>query len=54
MSDKVDDVEQEEPTEEEVVNYAVWLGLDPKNDADLMWIANEGIRAPLPDSWKPM
>jgi centrosomal protein CEP164 len=49
-----DEVEQEEPTEEEIINYAKWLGLDPDADQDLLWIANEGIRAPLPSAWKPM
>lgn len=46
-------VEQEEPTEEEVQRYAEWLGLDLEKDQDLMWIAHEGLRAALPDGWKP-
>ena len=42
-----------EPTDEEVKNYAEWLGLDPKEDTDLMYLAKEGLKAPLKDGWKP-
>mmetsp|Transcript_21172 Transcript_21172/g.49270 ORF Transcript_21172/g.49270 Transcript_21172/m.49270 type:complete len:149 (-) Transcript_21172:180-626(-) len=42
-----------EPTDEEVKNYAEWLGLDPKEDAELMYLAKEGLKAPLKDGWKP-
>lgn len=31
--------------------YARYLGLDPVADAELMWIAKEGLSAPLPDAW---
>ncbi|XP_039272922.2 uncharacterized protein LOC120347130 [Styela clava] len=41
------------PTEDEVNEYAKVIGLDPENDKDLMWIAKEGINAPLPPNWKP-
>ena len=27
------------PTEEEVIEYAKWLGMDPVQDRDLYWIA---------------
>ncbi|GMH42960.1 hypothetical protein BSKO_10882 [Bryopsis sp. KO-2023] len=37
-----------EPTDEEIQEYAQWLGLD-----DLLWIAREGLKAPLPQDWKP-
>ncbi|KAL0252205.1 hypothetical protein GEMRC1_001417 [Eukaryota sp. GEM-RC1] len=40
-----------EPTESEVMEYAEYLGMDPVDDADLLWIAKEGINAPLPDGW---
>jgi len=42
-----------EPTENEVVEYAKWLGMDMEEDKDLVWIAREGLKAPLPDNWKP-
>mmetsp|Transcript_86386 Transcript_86386/g.279732 ORF Transcript_86386/g.279732 Transcript_86386/m.279732 type:complete len:190 (-) Transcript_86386:228-797(-) len=45
--------EEFEPTEEEVRNYAEWLGMDAEADADLMYLAREGLKAPLTDGWKP-
>ncbi|KAI6646208.1 hypothetical protein LOD99_9415 [Oopsacas minuta] len=42
-----------EPTEQEVAEYAAVIGIDPRGDGDLMWIAREGIRAALPPEWKP-
>jgi hypothetical protein len=27
--------------------------MDPVQDKDLFWIAKEGLKAPLPDPWKP-
>ena len=42
-----------EPTADEVVEYAKWLGMDLDNDKDLLWIAREGLKAPLPEHWKP-
>jgi centrosomal protein CEP164 len=40
------------PTEDEVIEYAKWLGMDLKKDKDLYWIAREGLKAPLPADWK--
>lgn len=37
-----------EPTQEEVVEYAKWLGMDLEADKDILWIAKEGLKAPLP------
>ena len=42
-----------EPTEDEVIEYAKWLGMDLDADKDLWWIAREGLKAPLPENWKP-
>ena len=42
-----------EPSEKEVIEYAKWLGMDLEEDRDLMWIAREGLKAPLPERWKP-
>lgn len=33
--------------------YAKWLGMELKDDLDLFWIAKEGLKAPLPENWKP-
>ena len=40
-------------TQDEVVEYAKWLGMDMVEDKDLMWIAREGLKAPLPENWNP-
>eukprot|EP00759_Apiculatamorpha_spiralis_P027092 PhF_6_TR30112/c0_g2_i6/m.43966 len=40
-------------TKEEVKEYAIWLGIDYENEKDLLWIAEEGLNAPLPQDWKP-
>ena len=37
----------------EIVDYAKWLGLDLEAEKDLLWIAREGLKAPLPEHWKP-
>ena len=41
------------PSQQEVDEYAKWLGMDTVEDAHLMWIAQEGLKAPLPSDWKP-
>ncbi|KAG5187952.1 hypothetical protein JKP88DRAFT_161515, partial [Tribonema minus] len=41
------------PTEEEVMEYAKWLGMDLDKDRGMFWIAKEGLKAPLPEHWKP-
>ena len=45
--------ESYEPTEAEVKEYAEWLGMDVETEKDLFWIAREGLKAPLPENWKP-
>ena len=42
-----------EPTQDEILEYAKWLGMDPDRDQELFWIAREGLKAPLPENWKP-
>ena len=38
----------------EIIEYAQVIGIDVENEReDLMWIAREGISAPLPNDWKP-
>jgi len=36
---------------EDVLEYAVYLGMDPTEDADLLWIAEEALTAGEPDGW---
>ena len=41
------------PSQDEIDEYAKWLGMDLVQDKDLQWIAREGLKAPLPEHWKP-
>lgn len=45
--------ENYEPTENEILEYGLWLGLTLPEDDDLLHIAKEGLKAPLPSQWKP-
>eukprot|EP01052_Picozoa_sp_SAG31_P013618 SAG31_NODE_823_length_11772_cov_10.262229_3_plen_1580_part_00 len=49
-------IKAEPPSEHEIHEYARWLGINPDdpNDEELMWMAREGIDAPLPPQWKPI
>ena len=38
----------------EILEYCKVLKLDPVAEKDLLFIAKEGIKAPLPKEWKPM
>lgn len=42
-----------EPTQDEIVEYAEFLGMHLQDDSDLMWIAREGLKAPLPKARFP-
>ncbi|ETO20025.1 WW domain containing protein [Reticulomyxa filosa] len=44
-----------EPTTEEIEEYAEFLGINAKDNLDkqLLWLAREGLRSPLPKEWKP-
>lgn len=37
----------------EIFEYAQIIGIDPKTEPHLIYIAREGICAPLPDHWRP-
>ena len=37
----------------DIDEYAKLLGMDLVADKEFMWVAREGLKAPLPDSWKP-
>ncbi|KAJ3414291.1 hypothetical protein HDV05_006740 [Chytridiales sp. JEL 0842] len=45
--------ENYEPTEDEIIEYAKFLGMDVENEKHLLWIARESLKAPLPPNWKP-
>ena len=48
----LEDLEERVPAEEEVVEYAHFLGIDLEKEQDLLWIAREGVVAPVPAPWK--
>lgn len=37
----------------EILEFAREIGIDPIKEPELMWLAREGIVAPLPMEWKP-
>ncbi|XP_075858656.1 centrosomal protein of 164 kDa isoform X2 [Microcebus murinus] len=41
------------PSEQEIFEFAREIGIDPIKEPELMWLAREGIVAPLPVEWKP-
>ncbi|XP_075957093.1 uncharacterized protein cep164 isoform X2 [Anarhichas minor] len=41
------------PSEQEIQEYAREIGIDPDSEPELLWLAREGIVAPLPAEWKP-
>nr|XP_047919261.1 centrosomal protein of 164 kDa isoform X7 [Anser cygnoides] len=41
------------PSEQEIQDFARDIGIDPEKEPELMWLAKEGIVAPLPPEWKP-
>ena len=51
MQEELD--EEYDPNIEEIEEYAKYLGMDMQQDRDLFYIAKEGLKAPLPDQWKP-
>ena len=42
------------PSKKEIEEYAEYLGMDVKNHSDLLWIAEKGLTAELPDGWKEL
>ena len=42
-----------EPTDSEMQEYAVWLGMTLPEDEGLLWICREALLTPLPAHWKP-
>ena len=51
MEEELDD--DYNPTIDEIEEYARFLGMNITDDTDLFYIAKEGLKAPLPQSWKP-
>uniref|UniRef100_A0A3Q3F9I5 Centrosomal protein of 164 kDa n=1 Tax=Labrus bergylta TaxID=56723 RepID=A0A3Q3F9I5_9LABR len=40
-------------SEQEIQEYAKEIGIDPETEPELLWLAREGIVAPMPQEWKP-
>ncbi len=51
MEEELDD--NYNPSMDEVEEYARFLGMNVDEDQDFFYIAKEGLKAPLPESWKP-
>ena len=43
-----------EPTQEEIEEYALYLGMNITEDKNLFYIAKEGLKAPMAANWKPV
>eukprot|EP00747_Dinoflagellata_sp_TGD_P052036 gnl/TRDRNA2_/TRDRNA2_147682_c1_seq1.p1 gnl/TRDRNA2_/TRDRNA2_147682_c1~~gnl/TRDRNA2_/TRDRNA2_147682_c1_seq1.p1 ORF type:complete len:265 (+),score=32.59 gnl/TRDRNA2_/TRDRNA2_147682_c1_seq1:121-915(+) len=41
-----------QPTDDEIDEYAEWIGMNLDADQSYLWIAEEGLKCPLPDPWK--
>ena len=42
-----------DPTHEEIIDYAHFLGMELPEDQEFLFLAKEGLKAPLPEPWKP-
>lgn len=42
-----------EPTEQEIEEYAKFLGVDPATEPQLLWLGRAGLKEPMPKEWKP-
>ncbi|XP_053677211.1 centrosomal protein of 164 kDa [Anopheles nili] len=42
-----------EPTKEEILEYAVKIGIDPDKETNILYLARQGLLHPLPENWKP-
>ncbi|KAK7506122.1 hypothetical protein BaRGS_00002844, partial [Batillaria attramentaria] len=40
-----------EPTEHDIIAYAERIGIDPDEEPELMWIAQEGLKEAVPEHW---
>ncbi len=42
-----------EPSQEDIFEYAKFLGMELPRDQRYIYLAKEGLKAPLPEPWKP-
>ncbi|CAL5970924.1 WW_domain-containing protein [Hexamita inflata] len=52
MSVQFQEIDEDwEPNDEEINEYAEYIGIDPKKEPELLFLAKEGLKAPLPPGW---
>ena len=47
----LEELDNHNPTDEEIRMYARGIGIDPEKEPDLLPIAREGVMAPVPKGW---
>ena len=47
-----DDMSEYQPNQQEIIGYAEFIGMQLPEDADLLYIAEEGLKAPVPAPWQ--
>ncbi len=47
----MEEVDNHEPDEEEIELYARSIGINPKENPELLYIAHEGVSARVPKGW---
>ena len=40
-----------QPGKAEIEDYAAFIGINVASEQDLLWIAEEGLKAPVPEGW---
>jgi len=50
-TEELESENQKKHSEEEIIEYAKYLGFEIPEDHDLLWIAEEGLNAPVKDPW---
>lgn len=48
----MDQAKEHSASKEEICLYAKSIGIDPRTEPELMWIANEGVSSSLPKGWQ--
>lgn len=44
--------DDEEPSKEELLEYAEYLGIDLETEQELLELAEQGLKAKLPEGWQ--
>ena len=46
------DKERQDPSDKAIREYARYLGMNLEDDENLLYLAKEGLRSPIPAGWK--